>query len=82
MNYELLTGPFAGSIVEEGQQILDVDWEELDEDMQSRIETWAEQENIKIDDHTDMNLIKQSYENSWDSEETDQETDLKSVSEW
>ena len=97
-NYKLLSGAFAGSIVEENQQILDVDFAELDDDMQLRIREWAEQQlgrkYIQIEDGTNyarkggsgfaisMNEIKEDYENSWDSEETDEDTDLKSLSEW
>jgi hypothetical protein len=81
-NYKLLTGPFAGSVVEEGQ-VLDVDWEDLDEDLQSRILEWAESEVKNFNPDTDdMNLVKQDYENSWDSEETDEDVDLKPLSEY
>ena len=96
-NYKLLTGPFAGSIVEEGQ-ILDVDFSIMDEDMQLRIREWAEEQlgrkYIEIDDGANyarkggsdtaisMNEIKDDYENSWDSEETEEDADLKPMSEW
>lgn len=40
MNYRLLTGCFSGSIIEEGS-VLDVDFNELDSDLQSRIVDWA-----------------------------------------
>jgi hypothetical protein len=81
MNWKLLTGPFAGSVVEEGQ-VLDVDWEDLDEDLKERILVWATRQNSNFDPNTaDMNLIKEDYENSWESEETDEEVDLKPLSE-
>lgn len=97
-NYKLLTGVFEGSVVEEGTQILDIDFSQLDDDMQLRIREWAEQQlgrkYIEINDGSDfaykggsdspvsMNQIKQDYEESWDSEETEEDVDLRPVSEW
>lgn len=78
MNYRLLTGPFAGSVVAEGQ-VLDIDWDGLDEDMQSRVKGWATDKNLKFDSGNDM---KEAYENSWESVETDEDVDLKPLSEW
>lgn len=74
-NYKLITGPFEGSVVEEGQQVLDVPFEELDKDLQQRILYYGEGKDI-----SDMNLLKQDFENSWQSEETEEEPDLTSVS--
>ena len=96
-NYELLSGPFIGSVVEEGP-ILDVDFDKLDGDLQARIRSWAEGEvgrkYIIINDECDfaykvdsdspvsMNQIKEDYEQSWESEETEKDVDLIPVSEW
>lgn len=97
-NYKLLSGAFAGSIVEENQQILDVSFADLDDDMQLRVREWAEEQlerkYIEIDGGANyarkgssnapisINEIKEDYENSWDSEEADEDADLKSLSEW
>ncbi len=77
MNYKLLTGCYAGSIVEEGQCVLDVPFEELDQDLQSRITYFGE---LEYPDIKDMNELKELYELSWQSEETEEESDLASES--
>lgn len=92
-NYELISGAFAGSIVEENQQILDVNFGDLDDDLKLRIRKWAETKYVIIDGGSNyarkgftipvsLNEIKEDYENSWDSEKTDKDADLKSLSEW
>lgn len=108
MNYRLLTGCFAGAIVED-DCILDVDFNELDKDMHETICNWAETQigrrYVRISSELtgsiadeiflpemftrigsirntalDWDKIKEDYENSWDSEETDEEADLKPFS--
>lgn len=85
-NYKILTGPFEGSVVEENTQILDVNFPNLDEDLQIRIREFAEDFYKLSDSNQDfpepLNLIKERYENSWDTEETRDPVDLKPVSEW
>jgi hypothetical protein len=96
-SYKLLTGAFEGCVIEEGAQILDVDFDQLDDDMQIRIREWAEQlghKYIEVDGGSDfaytggsgtrisMNQIKRDYEKSWDSEETEEDVDLHPASEW
>lgn len=71
-NYRLLSGPFEGEIVEEGQ-VLDVPYAELDEDLKSRMEQLG---------YEASDVGKESYENSWDSEETDEAVTMRSVSRW
>lgn len=78
MNYKLLTGLFAGNVAAEGV-ILDLPFEELDDDMQARILDWAESRKLST---SDLEALKQEYESSWESEETDEEIDLIPVSEW
>lgn len=79
MNYKLLTGPFEGNVIEEGIPILDVPFEELDIDLQARILDWAEMLRLCI---SDLDLLKEDYESSWEDEETDAAIDLIPVSEW
>lgn len=98
MAYKLLTGAFEGNVVEEGVPILDVAFSELDADMQQKIRFWAEGQlgsrYIAVNGGCDfayrgssdkpisMDLIKEDYEFSWESEETDEDIDLVPVSEW
>lgn len=41
-NYRFVTGPFEGSVVEEGTKVLDVPHEKLDDDLKHRVQTFAE----------------------------------------
>lgn len=84
----MLTGLFEGQVVEEGHQFLDADFADLDDDMQVRIREWTEDEvgrrYVSIQDGDafaypsgsdrplSMNDIKEDYENSWESVETDE----------
>lgn len=74
--YELLTGPYAGEIVEEGQTfIVGTPFNQLDEDMQIRVREWAEQKYKLASDESDfpvsLNQLVDDYENSWDSVEVE-----------
>jgi hypothetical protein len=92
-NWKLLTGCFAGSVIEEGK-ILDVPFNELDDDLQLRIRDWADSKLSIIDDGENWAVpggsdkpisledIKEQYEHSWESEETDEPVDLIPVSQW
>lgn len=95
-NFLLLSGPFEGEIVEEGE-LLDVPFEELDDDLKDRIREWAEGQidllYIDIDgcdfakkggsgEPLGMDEIKQDYENRWDHEEVEEEATLLPASEW
>lgn len=97
VNYELKSGCFAGDVVEDGSNILDVAFENLDDDLQFRIRDWAENQigkkYIVVNDcdyayldgegePLNMNVIKEDYENSWDNEETGEPITLKPISEW
>jgi hypothetical protein len=82
MNYRLLTGYFKGKIVEE-VQILDVSFHELPEDLQTHIKLYAgmnEQDDFLNLDEAE--LYKESYEDSWELEETEDEPNLFPVSNW
>jgi hypothetical protein len=79
-NYEFLTGPFCGSIVAEGTQVLDVPWDQLPEDLQAAALEWADSQNRAITD--DKAELIESWECSWDSCPTDEAVTLKSMSEW
>lgn len=79
-NYKLLTGPFADEVSEE-VQILDVPFDSLDEDMQDRIRQWAADQGIPSC-AGDWDQAKIDYENSWESQETDDPATIKPVSEW
>lgn len=81
-NYKLLTGAFEGSVIEEGTQIMDVDFSQLDDDLQMRITEWAELAYKGQYAPVSMNLIKQDYEESWESEETEEDADLLPISKW
>lgn len=64
--YEILTGPFAGEIVEEGDVfIADKNFEDLDLDMQERVNQFAEDHGI------DKDSAVEKYELSWDSVEVE-----------
>lgn len=82
MNYRILTGCFEGRIVEEGQ-ILDVPFHKLDQDLQDRIKYHADMEpRDEFLNPDEAEKEKESYEDSWDVEETEEEADLLPVSEW
>lgn len=76
-NYELITGPFAGSIVEEGQKVLDISYEEMDSHLKQRITEFAKDNEI-----ADMDEAIDAYEASWESIKTNEEADLLSLSSW
>jgi hypothetical protein len=98
MPYKLITGIFAGNIIEEGMPILDVAFNQLDIDIQERIRYWAEGElgsrYIAVNGGCDfayrggsgepisMDQIKEDHEFSWRSEETEEDIDLLPASEW
>ena len=69
-NFILLTGPFEGEIVEEGQ-VLDVPYDNLDDDLKTRIADAG----LTPDD-----AGKEDYENSWDSEETEEPVTMRPLS--
>lgn len=77
MRYKILTGPFAGEIVEEGQTfITGTSFYELDEDMQIRIREWAE-DKYKLSDPEEnfpvsLNQLVDDYETSWESIEIEE----------
>lgn len=82
-NFELHSGVFIGKIVDDSGAILDVPYKDLDEDLQTRIKYHADlEENEDFPSEEEAENAKESYEQSWDSEETDQEVDLIPVSEW
>ena len=60
-NYRLLSGPFEGEIVSAGQ-VLDAPYAMLDDDIKSRMAYLG---------YEPSDEGKEAYENSWDSEETD-----------
>lgn len=65
--YEMLTGPFIGEIVEEAHTyIIGLDFDQLDDDMQSRVADYATLHNI-----SDMQDAIERYENSWESIEVE-----------
>jgi hypothetical protein len=97
MNYRLLSGPFKGNVVAESG-LLNVAFEDLDDDMQLRIREWAEKQlededgkYLEIDGGdfgykhggvARLNDIKSDYENSWDTIETEEQVDLLPASTW
>jgi len=82
-NYRLLTGVFAGEVVEEAREILDIPFCELDLDMQFRIKSHKGMEPTEeFESAQEEEWGKQSYESSWESEETDQPVTLTPASEW
>ena len=82
-NFELLSGVFIGRVVDDGGAILDAPYKDLDEDLQTRIKYHAGlEENEDFPSEEEAENAKESYEQSWDAEETDQEVDLIPVSEW
>lgn len=96
MSYRLTTGCFAGEVVEEGVQILDVCFDSLDDDLRFRIRYWAESQLGKryteINGGSDyaslagfsplsMDEIKDDYESSWEAETTEDSVTLRPLSE-
>ena len=88
MNFILISGPFAGSVVAE-TQILDIKYVDMDEDLRDRIRGWAEQNYVRHGgDYTrggrviPLDEICEDYENSWESEPTESQVDLLPLSEW
>lgn len=74
--YEILTGPYAGDTVEEGETIIaGVPFDELDDDMQIRVCEWAEDKYQLADGESDfpvsLNQLVDDYEASWDSVEVE-----------
>jgi hypothetical protein len=74
-NFKLLSGPFIGEVVEDGQ-IIPHRFSELDEDMQDRVRDFAEEKYPSLDPGSEypesLDDLAEEYENSWDSEETDE----------
>ena len=72
--YKLLTGPFAGEVVEEGQ-ILPNRFSDLDDDMKIRVRQFGEDKYFpngndnESDFPVSLDQLLEEYENSWDSEE-------------
>jgi hypothetical protein len=80
-NYELLTGPFAGGIIEEGCCILDVMWNELPTDLQRRALDWGYSHKPHLVQMSKSDLLE-AWEDSWDCCPTDEEVNLRPLSEW
>lgn len=79
-NYELLTGPFAGSIVAEGTQVLDVHWQQMPEDLKAAALEWAASRGRVVTN--DKAELVEDWEGSWDSTPTEEAVTLRSMSEW
>jgi hypothetical protein len=81
-NYELITGPFAGEVVEEGA-VLDVPFSQLDEDMQARVRDHAG-EGYEVggvwDRPVHLNDAVEDYENEWQSKPTTKPITMKPLS--
>jgi hypothetical protein len=78
LNYEMLTGPFAGSIVADGTKILDVPWGQLPDDLKSAAIEWADSQRLAM---SQAGLIE-AWECSWESTPTAKAVTLRSMSEW
>lgn len=78
MKYKLLSGPFEGAVVEEGQ-ILDVPFDQLDDDMQERITGWND---ALAQPWRNMDSAKTYYENTWECERSNDPVTMKPLSEW
>jgi len=70
MNYKLLSGPFEGEVVG-GGKILDIPYADLDDDLKQRLGFFGFMPN---------DAGKEAYEASWDSEETQDEITMSSLS--
>lgn len=74
--YKILTGPYAGEIVEEGRTfIAGMPFSQLDEDMQVRVREYAEDRYKLFDTESDfpvsLDQLVDDYETSWQSVEWD-----------
>lgn len=76
-NYVFTSGAMIGLVVEENTKVLDRDFHDLDQDMQIRIREFGEKLYPDLADDEDfpisLNELRDRYEESWDSEETDEE---------
>lgn len=76
-NYIFTSGAMIGLVVEENTKVLTEDFSNLDEDMQIRIREFGEILFPDLDDQEDfpitLNDLRDRYEDSWNSEETELE---------
>ena len=76
-NYVFTSGTMIGLVVEENTKVLDQDFHDLDQDMQIRIREFGEKLFPNLADDEDfpisLNDLRDRYEDSWNSEETDAE---------
>ena len=95
-NSKFTTGCFEGRVAGE-YEVLDVDFAQLEDDLQVNIRDWAESQvgvqYVIINGGCDfacmggsnppitINQIKEDFEDSWDSVNTDEEIDLRPMSE-
>lgn len=82
VNWKLLTGPFAGEVCEEGK-LIDVEFSQLDADLQQRVKDFAKQKYGGVNNYPhNVHTLIQDYESSWESEETEEEVTVRSLSSW
>lgn len=84
-NYKFTSGPYRGRVTEEGATILDVPFGELTESLKGPIAEYLDSpflEGADPDDHSadELAVAVRSFENSWDSEETEDPIDLLPLS--
>jgi hypothetical protein len=76
-NYIFTSGVMIGLVVEGNTKVLDQDFHDLDDDMQVRIREFGESLFPNLAEDQDfpisLNDLRDRYEESWDSEETDLE---------
>lgn len=74
-NYLITSGAMIGLVVEENTKVLGEDFHDLDSDMQIRISEFGKMlfPNLEVDEEfpIPLNELRDRYEESWDSEETD-----------
>ena len=81
-NYKFTSGPFKGRVTAEGATILDVPYKSLNGLMKAKVLShWALTEPLEDLTSAGLESAVRSFENSWDSEETEDPIDLWPYSE-
>jgi hypothetical protein len=84
-NYKITTGPYKGRVTAEGATVLDVPFADMPWDIQKAIIRYVETDSHEAPEvdslmYYELDRAIRVYENSWDSEETEDPVDLVGLS--